>query len=175
MKKNKVLHSLVTVFFLLAFASVCCAAIDNSEQPVHLEADKADLNQTTGEHVFTGNVSVIQGTAKLYSAKALVKTDADQKLERAIAYGNDKTQAHFTTIRDKADQPIHAYANIITYFPKEKKLNLKGNAMVKQGTDQYRAPDITYDIEQKHVMSQADSKERISIIIHPNLHKKAKS
>ncbi|RMX21154.1 lipopolysaccharide transport periplasmic protein LptA [Legionella jordanis] len=140
---------------------------DDREKVAELSADTADLNQQNHRGVYQGNVSFDQGTTHLRAAKAITEGNAQNKLSLAIATGDETAQAHYwvTTALDKP--PLHAYADMIRYYPDRHLVELIGNAKVSQGDNSFSGPKISYDIEKQQVISKGDGRNRTKIIIHP--------
>lgn len=153
--------------FFLAFTSICFALPDDKLQLLQVKAGSADINQDTHEGTYTQNVEIDQGSTHLRADNALTKLNQKNKLTQAIANGSKKAQAHFWTLTDVNKPPLHAYANIIRYFPNKHLIELEGNARVEQGKDSFSAPKITYDTLHKHVVSNASMQGQTIIIIHP--------
>jgi lipopolysaccharide export system protein LptA len=140
---------------------------DDREKILELSADSADLNHQTHHGEYIGNVQLDQGTTHLRAASARTEGDKQNKLVLAVANGNAKEQAHFWILTDLDKPPLHAYADIIQYFPERNRVELIGNARVAQGENSFTAPKIIYDTVKQHVLSKSDGKTRTTITIHP--------
>jgi lipopolysaccharide export system protein LptA len=130
-------------------------------------ADSADLSQQNHKGMYTGHVELIQGTTNLQANKAVTLGNEKNQLVLAIASGVKGKQAHYWTMTDPKKPPLHAYADTIRYYPIRHLIKLTGNARVEQGNDSFAAAEITYDIENHHVLSNGTGKKRITIIYHP--------
>ncbi|WP_420795316.1 lipopolysaccharide transport periplasmic protein LptA [Legionella brunensis] len=140
---------------------------DDREKVAELTADSADLSQHTHRGEYIGNVEFDQGTTHLRAAKAITEGNQQNKLILAIALGNETAQAHYWT-QTALDKPLlHAYADMIRYYPERHLVELIGNARVTQGDNSFSGPKISYDTEKQHVISKGDTKNRTTIIIHP--------
>ncbi len=158
-------YPLFLVLFLLA--KISFAMPDDREKILTLSADSADLNQQTHQGEYIGNVQLDQGTTHLRAASARTDGDKQNKLVLAIAKGNKKEQAHFWVITELNKPALHAFADLIQYFPERNVVELIGNAKVAQGDNSFTAPKIIYDTVKQHVVSKSDGKTRTTIIIHP--------
>nr|WP_231862006.1 lipopolysaccharide transport periplasmic protein LptA [Legionella hackeliae] len=148
-------------------AKLSFAMPDDREKVAELSADSADLNQQTHQGEYIGKVEFDQGTSHLRAARAITEGNQQNKLTLAIAYGDDRNQAHFWT-QTAVDKPLlHAYADTIRYYPERHLVELIGNARVTQGDNSFAGPKISYDTEKQHVLSKGDHKNRTTIIIHP--------
>lgn len=153
---------------------LCCLATTNlfampedQHQPLTLSANSADINQETHHNKFIGNIELDQGTTHLRAIKATTETDQQNKLISATAYGNAENLAHYWT-QPGLNKPImHAYADIIHYYPNRHLIELIGHSRVEQGDNSFSAAKITYDTLAQHVISQSDPNTRTIIIYHP--------
>jgi lipopolysaccharide export system protein LptA len=158
------------VLYLVGFAATSQLALalpEDRKQMAHLSADKADLNQSSHRGEYIGNVEFDQGTTHLRALKAITEGDKQNKLTFAVAFGNKESPAHYweKTAEDKPE--LHAYADIIRYYPDRHLIELLGNARVTQGEDSFTATKISYDTEKQHVIASGDTNSRTVIIIHP--------
>ncbi|WP_028374440.1 lipopolysaccharide transport periplasmic protein LptA [Legionella lansingensis] len=162
----KLLTFTVTLIMIMA-SKISFAMPDDREKVAELSADSADLNQQTHRGEYIGNVEFDQGTTHLRAAKAITEGNQQNKLILAVALGDKNAQAHYWT-QTAADKPlVHAYADMIRYYPERHLIELIGNARVIQGDNSFSGPKISYDTEKQHVISKADGEKRINIVIHP--------
>ncbi|MCC5792498.1 MAG: lipopolysaccharide transport periplasmic protein LptA [Legionellaceae bacterium] len=140
---------------------------EDKHKTAELQADYADLNQAQQHAEFVGHVELTQGTTKLLAQRLSTDSTKENTLRLAIAYGNDKEQAHYVTCTATDKPLLHAYADEIRYYPAKHRIDLLGNARVVQGTNVLTAGKISYDTEKQRVLSQSDAKSRVTIVIHP--------
>ncbi|PWY54816.1 lipopolysaccharide transport periplasmic protein LptA [Legionella qingyii] len=153
------------LFFL--FTSSAFALAEDKEKVMHVMADSADLSQQEHKGIYIGNVELVQGTTNLQASKAVTIGNEKNQLVVAIANGTKEKQAHYWTITDPKKPPVHAYADIIRYYPLRHLIELIGNARVEQGKNSFSAAKISYDTEKQHVLSHGNDSQRIVIIYHP--------
>ncbi|WP_242604541.1 lipopolysaccharide transport periplasmic protein LptA [Legionella fairfieldensis] len=140
---------------------------DDRKKIIELSADTVDLNQQIHHGEYVGNVQFDQGTTHLRAAQAITEGNQQNKLVLAVAKGSRKEQAHYWE-QTAIDKPlVHAYADLIRYYPDRHLIELIGNARVVQGENSFSAPKISFDTLKKHVISTSDGKKRTLIIIHP--------
>ncbi|MFT4060508.1 MAG: lipopolysaccharide transport periplasmic protein LptA [Legionella sp.] len=162
-KKAKLI--LLTLFTTVA--GLVHALPSDNEKVMHVMADSANLDQQTHKGIYTGNVELTQGTSNLQATKAMTLGNEKNQLVLAVANGEQGKQAHYWAITDEKKPPLHAYADIIKYYPMRHLIELIGNARVEQGDDSFSAHKISYDTIKKQVISQGNGKKRITIIYHP--------
>lgn len=157
----------ITGCALLSLATGALALTEDKQEAVHLQAGSADLNQQTHRGIYLKDVRLDQGTTHVTAAEAITEGNAKNELTLAIARGNAQVQAHYCT-QPALDKPLlHAYADVIYYYPARRRIELIGNARVEQGENSIAAPKISYDTEQQHVVTESNTTARTLIIIHP--------
>ncbi len=132
-----------------------------------LQAHSADLNHQSHLGIYSGDVQLDQGSTHIRAAEAITEGNEKNQLVKAIIKGNPKAQAHYWALTTADKPPMHAFADIINYYPDRHLIELIGHARVEQGADSFSAPSISYDTLNQHVISKSDGKERTTIIIHP--------
>lgn len=156
-------------FTLLFFTFTTCFALqEDRTQIMQLSANAADLNQQTHQGVYSGAVQLDQGTTHVRCAEAITEGNEKNQLVKAIIKGDQNAQAHYWTDTALNKPPLHAYADIIYYYPERHLIELVGHATIEQGTDSFSAPKISYDTLHQHVLSETDkTKARTTIIFRP--------
>lgn len=162
---------LIIYFGGLLWCTVAAALPSDAQQPLKITADYAKFTHDSGEGLYRGHVTVIQGTSHLQASEATTLSNKQNELLQAIAIGDKQTRAHFWSLFEEGKPELHASAETIKFFPKDHKIFLIGNAEVIQGRDIYRAPHIEYDTLKRHVISKASTAGGTTIIIHPDDHK----
>lgn len=159
---------LLIIAFFATHNPVFALESDN-QKPLELKANTADINQSEHKGVYTNGIEFDQGTTHIRADKAITKTDANNKLIEAIIYGDTKNQAHYWSQMEKDKPDLHAFANIIKYYPESKIIKLIGNARVSQGENLFTAPKITYNIAKRHIISchTKDDTQKTVIIFNP--------
>ncbi|MCB1829612.1 MAG: lipopolysaccharide transport periplasmic protein LptA [Chromatiaceae bacterium] len=152
----------------------CCLALilpiqvsaleSDSEQPIYVEADGADINDKTGVSVYTGNVVVTQGSIKLNASKVTV-TQKGEKSDHILAEGNPVEFEQKTS--DKG--LIKGRANTADYHIDSEIVYMVGDAIMIQGKDTFRSDRITYDRVKGQVKAGASAKgqQRVRIAVQP--------
>jgi len=146
------------------------ALTEDKQYPVNLQAERISFNQRTHQTRCTNNVRLDQGSTHLRAARAMALIDEHHHLKLAIAKGDHKTQAHaWTTFTlDKPD--VHAWADVIRYYPRTERLILLGHARLMQEPNTFLAPKITYDMKNHHVITSTQGTDRTHIVIERPSH-----
>lgn len=174
----------VSVIFLLSilYAESTLAERADSDKPVHLESDRATVENTGRSNardrtsVFTGNVVFTQGTLVIRSDKMVVKEDANG-FQNATAYGN---LASFRQKRDGMNEYIEGWSERMEYDSKADKVELFNQARLKRGMDEVRGDYISYEATTEFFQvnngakTKTNSDSRVRAVIQPKKKKRNK-
>jgi lipopolysaccharide export system protein LptA len=167
---------LIICFTGCFFVTAAMAERADRDQPVHLEADRAtveDINRKDASRVsvFTGNVLLTQGSLRITAEKVIMKEDSDG-FRYATAMGN---LVSFRQKRDGLDEYIEGWSKRVEYDTKTDKIELFRQARLKRGSDEVQGDYISYDMNseffqvigsnERGVESGPDS--RVRIVIQP--------
>jgi len=123
-------------------------------QPMTIEADRATLNEKTGNSVYEGNVHVQQGTLVLEGSKMTVQLN-DNTIEKIVLIGSPAT---WRQRPDGKDTDQHAEAGRIEYLAAEDRVILQDNARVWQsGAEEFRSDLIVFNLKNNTVNAGGSS------------------
>jgi len=163
--------SVVLLLALLSAGPVLAERADR-DKPVHLEADRATVENANRTSVFTGNVVLTQGTLIIRADKMVVKEDASG-FRHATAFGN---LVSFRQKRDGKDEYIEGWSERMEYDGKADKVQLFKKARLKRGQDEVEGDYISYDAVSEFFQvtggnektdTQASPAGRVRIVIQP--------
>lgn len=144
-------------------ATVCALSSDR-EQPMLIEADRAELNDAEGISVYRGNVKVTQGTLVLTGDTMTVLNKGDD-VDKVIM---DGTPATYKQRPDNKDQDVRAKALRMEYYTDPEHIILLHEAEVEQEGDRLQSERIEYDVVKDKVNAGTDEpNERVHITIQP--------
>lgn len=106
--------------------------------PVQVESDTLQVNQGTGEAIFSGNVKVVQGDMTITSESARVEyTPSGNEVHKVFFYGN----VLFTSPTDAAegDEAVYTLAT--------GEVVIIGNVLLTQGATTIAGPRLTYNLD----------------------------
>lgn len=150
---------LLTVF---AFSGVVNAEPDRRiTGDITVEADYAEFNQKSGVASYSGDVIITQQDLTLYADRVDL-FQSDGKLAKIIANG---TPAKAIRIADEENPETTATALNLTYFVKEQKIALVGNAVLIQGENRLQGGSVDYYIDQKRIFAKKSDNQRVKIVI----------
>jgi lipopolysaccharide export system protein LptA len=134
-------------------------------QPMTIEADRATLNEKTGNSVYEGNVHVQQGTLVLEGSKMTVQLN-DNTIEKIVLIGSPAT---WRQRPDGKDTDQHAEAGRIEYLAAEDRVILQDNARVWQsGAEEFRSDLIVFNLKNNTVNAGGSSAgDRVHITLQP--------
>ncbi|MGI1668960.1 MAG: lipopolysaccharide transport periplasmic protein LptA [Neptuniibacter sp.] len=160
----------IPVIAMSLFSMNSMALPDDRDQPIHITADTASINEKTGITTYKGSVVITQGSI-LIEADHVDMYRGDEGVEKLIALGKP---AHFRQ-QPEVDSPYSdAWGLHILYMIDEEKLTLTKQAKVIQEQDTFTGEKIIYDLAKSIVDAfgttdnSADAeKGRVNMVIQP--------
>ena len=129
---------------LLLCLPLGATALDSDRaQPIHLESDRASIDEKRGINIFTGKVHLRQGTMNLRGERMIVYV-TDGSIERAEIDGSPAT---FVQRPEGVDSDMYASALRMEYHASDERIVLLGEARVwdTEGYD-FRSERIDYHL-----------------------------
>lgn len=150
---------------LLLVAVLWPATLLAADAPaVEISADHWQADQRVGVAVYSGNVVITRGTARITADEARLEL-VNGKLQAATIIGAPATFA-----QDPADgPPISGQAQRIEYDAANETAVLTGDARVTQGADSLQAASVRINLKTEQIEAHSDQQtpERVHIILHP--------
>lgn len=145
------------------------ALTSDGEQPLHIQADAAVMDDAKGSSVYRGNVTIEQGTLQIKADEVEIITSDSEVIQIiASADADSKNLAHFEQLPDDSKDRIYADARKITYLVQEERLHLSGKATLRQTKDILTGELVYYDISQGIMSLKSDGQQgRIDVTINP--------
>jgi len=170
---RKVTLPLLGAVLLLAIMPFSALGLSSDRnQPMTIEADRATLNEKTGNSVYEGNVHVQQGSLVLQGSKMTVQLN-DNTIGKIILTGSPAT---WKQRPDGKDTDQHAEAGRIEYHATEDRIILLEDARVWQsGAEEFRSDRIVFDLKNNTVNAGGStSGDRVRITLQPGSKKDKK-
>ncbi len=140
------------------------ALSSDRQQPMHIEADQAELDDQKGVSVYTGNVKVTQGTLVLTGDVMTVYNKGDD-VDHVIMVGEPAT---YRQRPDGKDEDMHAKSLRMEYFATPERIILINKAVAWQGKNVFRSERIVYDVAADRVNAgDASGDQRVRITLQP--------
>lgn len=147
----------------------------DSQQPIEIEADFAELDDQEGRTIYVGNVIVTQGSIKMTGDKLKVLFNEDRDLEHVHMEGRP---AYFKQTPDGGKEDVEGEGLIIEYHAKKSLLHLIQKAKLTQGNRLFTGDRINYDSAKSVITGRGTPKtpqqsdtppkrKRVKVIIPP--------
>lgn len=128
------------LFLLLAGFSLQAQALSTDvEKPVSIEANSVVFNKNAGTAVYAGRVEIVQGTLRITADRIEINAPGNE-IQTMKATGNP---VQFRQTMDSGKNAV-GQAKLMQYFVKQKRLQLSGNASLKQDQDAFTSNSIEY-------------------------------
>ncbi len=156
-------HALLLLLAIIPAAAWGLAA--DRDQPIHIEADSASLDEKTGISVYRGNVHLRQGTLKLQGETMTVHSSGDQ-VSKIVLTGNP---ASFVQRPDDHETDLQAESGQMEYYAADERIILLDAARVWQDDGkEFRSDRIIYDIGSNRINAgDSTTGDRVHIILQP--------
>lgn len=151
------------------YAGGIAALESDRQQPITIQADDAMLDEQKGTSVYTGDVTIDQGTLHIFADKVEIISDGDRVIQIiASSKGDNGSLAHYEQQPDAEEELVQADAHKITYFVQEERLHLAGNARLQQARDTFSGELLYYNINKGIVnLSGSKPEDRVIMTINP--------
>ncbi len=135
------------------------------EQPIYIEADSVEIDDTRGVSVYRGKVRYTQGTTELTADEATVYSK-DRKLRKLVAKGRP---AHYSTLPEGEKEKMTAEALTIVYLADKKVYEFHGQAHLWHEGNEFFGAFISYDAQHDLVNAHKgkQGEGRVRVIIMP--------
>jgi lipopolysaccharide export system protein LptA len=146
----------------------------DSQQPIEIEADFAELDDEEGTTVYVGKVVVIQGSIRMTGDRLRVNFTQEKDLKEAYMEGKPAT---FKQTPEKGED-VHGEALEMEYHALESFLYLIKKAKMTQGERLFQGHRINYDTKKSIITARSarageatkdempkDGNDRVRIII----------
>ncbi len=164
-KNNLTLFLQCSVLLMALICQPALGLVSDSDQPITIDADTATYDEAAGLSVYTGNVVSVQGSIRVYSEKLVVHIKNEEP-EKLVFTGNP---ARFKQSPEGGGDDIVGEAATGEYHPDKSLLVLRGNAVVRQGSNTYSSDYIEYDIQNALVRAgdKSSNSKRVRVILKP--------
>ncbi len=137
------------------------AVPEDAEQPIHIRADAAELDEAKGLATYRGDVRMDQGTMRV-TADTMIIELKDEQVVKITAEGN---RAHYQQRLRKDEAEVLADARTIIYHTQDERVELVGDAFLTQDGNEFTGQVITYDIRAGKVDATAKEAGGVQMIL----------
>ena len=157
---------LLGLFAVAALPRPVPALSTDSQQPIHIEADRAELDEERRVTIYKGSVVVVQGSMRINADRVDFFYNEERGLDKAVALGKP---ARYEQLPDDSQDVVRARARRMEYYASKNLLYLIEDARVTQRGDTVTGDRITYDMENNKARAERieEDDERIRVVIHP--------
>lgn len=149
-------HCVLLLTWLLS--QVALASTDDTQQPIHIEADQAVINEAQGVMTYSGHVVLSQGSIEMRADTVVVYTQ-EGELQRITAQGQP---VRYRQQRSN-EQEVHGVSQRMEYTAENKQVLLLGEAEFWQGGNRFSGNRIQYDPEAERVVASAGTDADTSV------------
>ncbi|KAF0862928.1 lipopolysaccharide transport periplasmic protein LptA [Pseudomonas sp. LD120] len=156
-----------------ALGSVSAWALPNdSQQPIRIQADDAQLDDRNGVATYKGDVIITQGSMKITGNTVTITRAKSGEIDVVTSVGN---LAYFEQLQKQTDpKPVQAYAVTIQYHAQQNRIVLIDKAKVINDGNTTEGEKIVYDtVKQVANAGRANGssvtapRPRIDMVIQP--------
>ena len=130
------------------------ALSSDRDQPIEIEADRAEADDARRVTIYRGNVIIVQGSLRIQGDTVWIHYDEHDDLTKLVSEGR---QAHFRQLPDGETDYRIAYGDRLEYYKGDDLIVMLGNAKYGQGSDQIKAERIVYDSRLARMKADAGS------------------
>lgn len=153
----------LSLILSLLFSTLTWALPGDQDKPIHLEADRAQLDQRTGISVYRGNVVITQGSLRL-AADTVTINMKDGTFQHLEAVG-DPASFRYKPAADQEE--IQGTSQRIEYDVTADRVIMTTNARVTRAQDVFIGDRIEYELDKNLVRAKGAGQERVQITIQP--------
>jgi lipopolysaccharide export system protein LptA len=136
---------------------------EDADQPIHIEADRVEMDQNAGVVVYQGGVQANQGTMYVTADRMTVEY-RDKKVVRIVATGEP---AHYRQQLESDQGEVKARARTIVYHTQEERVQLERDAYLEQGGNEIAGELINYDIVAGRVNAESGEDGPVTVTVQP--------
>ncbi len=156
---------------LAGVATGAAAQSNDANQPIHIQANAATLDDRQNTAVYTGNVVITQGSMRLTGSRVTLTMDNAGEVQKLVSNGSPATFRQTPA----GGKQVDARALTIEYHADTERVVLIDQGFLEQSGNTFQGQRITYDIQRQVVDAgraaagedAGDSAERIDIVIQP--------
>lgn len=139
---------------------------ETTNNKIFISADYMKLNTQTGDSVYTGNVSFVQGEIKLSGEKIIVKSH-NNEISHVEVDGNP---AHYFFTDNNEGTMVKAHSEHMEYSVNQHRLIMTINARLEQTDNVVESQRIVYDTKNQEILAGSDHPNaggRVNITLTP--------
>ena len=145
---------------LLASAAHVHALSTDSDQPITIQADRAEHDDAARTTIYHGGVVIDHGSLHILGDTVTIRFDGEDEVAKITAVG---VPAHFRQLPDGDTSHRKAWAERMEYFPEQDLIVLLGEARYeKEDGSRVQADRLVYDLLNARFKALADDRSPAS-------------
>ena len=141
------------------FSHAAMALPSDSDQPIRVQADSAELDDRQGVAIYRGSVVITQGTLKITGNEVTITQNKQGDIDVFTAVGSP---AYYEQQPSADKSLVKAYGKTIQYFAPTERIVLIDQAKVIQEGNTFKGEKIVYDTRRQIVNAGRAGKTAIS-------------
>ena len=137
-----------TLYLSLFLTNYVSALALDQQEALLIEANHGVVDEKSSSTIYSGNVSLIQGSLQILADEVQVKTNENGDVVEVIATSHQASNKPASIKKQSENKgEIHATAWQIQYRVEKQQVQLSGNAHVQQNNHEFSGELVYYDIE----------------------------
>ena len=154
----------ITCLLLSLLPASASALPDDHQQPIHVEADRLEIDESRHISVYSGQVHLRQGSLNIRADEIVMQFDPDNNLQFMDASGDP---ARFDQL-DSDGKPVSGSALAIHYRETDGTMELRRQASMTSDRDLIESEFIRTNTRTNALLAgQQDGKGRVRMLIQP--------
>lgn len=158
---------------LALLAHQALALPSDASKPIHISADKLNLDDKAGTAVYTGNVDMTQGTMLLKANRVDIQRGNNGNVSRVTAIGQGE-RAYLEQKPNPQDSKVQGWGDKVIYHADSRRVELIGNAKLIQSPDTFNGAYVEYFLDRRQVNARGgkpsnsnSSDQRVEMTLNP--------
>jgi lipopolysaccharide export system protein LptA len=141
---------------------------DDQEQPIKIAADRAEIDDASGTATYYGDVRLEQGSMRVTAATLTIETERESVTRITAEGAPDGEPAHYQQQPTVDEELVLADARTIVFHTDEDRIELEGDARLRQAEDRFEGDRISYDVRARKVAASSEREDgRVNFTIRP--------
>ena len=141
-ERNRRITCRLGAALLLASVTQAHALSTDGDQPISIQANRAEHDDARRITIYRENVVIDQGSLHITGDTVTIHFDTRDEISKITAAG---APAHLRQLPDDATGPRKAWAKQMEYFPEQDLIMLSGDARYDKGGSRVQADRLVYD------------------------------
>lgn len=156
--------SILPGVIVLLLSSVAMSLTSDREQPINIEADTLEIDDSRHISIYQGNVDMRQGSLHIRAERIILHFDQNNNLQWLEISGSP---AAFSLLNDNR-QPMSGEARNIDYHQDKSLMKMRGDAVYRNDQDSIESDSITVNLDTDALQAgDQGGNGRVRMLIQP--------